>query len=349
MKRVTFTEFADQVLAERAEYIRGVPKERSRYELHVRTAPFADMPIGDIRSSHVIAWLRIMQTKRAKDRRGERTLSKATIERCSALTSVIFSEAVVRDLAESNPCNNARLKKRADESATKEPWAYLTLDEQRAVKGCQAIPEADRVAMQFAWGTGLRQGEQFNLEIRDVHVDGPEPFVFVRFGSPGLPPKSGKCRRVPLFGDGLEAAKRQLALVRDAYNPHGLLFPSRSGSRRGVGKPLGRGAKLGGRWTDPFHQHLKAAGIKKHVRWHDLRHTCFTSLVVGCWGRAWRLEEIQVMAGHSSITITQRYAHLGDDSLKVAARETFAARDPAPVKRGVLAWLRTKIGALRAA
>ncbi|MEO6575667.1 MAG: site-specific integrase, partial [Polyangiaceae bacterium] len=56
--------------------------------------------------------------------------------------------------------------------------------------------------------------------------------------------------------------------------------------------------------------------------WHDLRHTCASALVSGMWGRAWRLEEICALLGHSSITVTQRYAHLAGTALVVAAEET---------------------------
>jgi integrase len=52
------------------------------------------------------------------------------------------------------------------------------------------------------------------------------------------------------------------------------------------------------------------AGITRRVRFHDLRHTCASSLVAGWWGRAWRLEEVKAILGHGSVTMTERYAHL---------------------------------------
>ena len=44
---------------------------------------------------------------------------------------------------------------------------------------------------------------------------------------------------------------------------------------------------------------------------------------VESWGRVWTLQEVCSMLRHSSITVTRRYAHLGD-SLKRAAREQAA-------------------------
>jgi hypothetical protein len=83
------------------------------------------------------------------------------------------------------------------------------------------------------------------------------------------------------------------------------------------------------RKVDLFKRHLAAAGIaaeRRHdrqpVRWHDLRHSCASSLVAGWWGRRWTLEEVKEHLGHSSITITQRYAHLAESALQVAAAGT---------------------------
>ena len=63
-------------------------------------------------------------------------------------------------------------------------------------------------------------------------------------------------------------------------------------------------------------------GITRRVRWHDLRHTCASSLIAGWWGRRWSLEEVKGLLGHSSVKITERYAHLADSVLDVAASTT---------------------------
>ena len=51
-------------------------------------------------------------------------------------------------------------------------------------------------------------------------------------------------------------------------------------------------------------------GITRKVRFHDLRHTCASHLVMGTWGRRWSIEEVSKFLGHSDIQVTQRYAHL---------------------------------------
>ena len=59
-----------------------------------------------------------------------------------------------------------------------------------------------------------------------------------------------------------------------------------------------------------FHKVRAAAGLDE-VRIHDLRHT-FASLLVN---RGVSLYEVQTLLGHSSIQMTQRYAHLAPDLL----------------------------------
>ena len=339
MSTPTFAEFAAAVLEHRAEDgIRGIRSELNRFDLHVSTAGFASKPLAEITSVDLRDWLREMAKKDAADTRGQRKISTDTIKRSFALVSAIFTAALERDIIPHSPCNGVKVRRRADESATKEKWAFLTIEEQKTIARCKAIPFADRLAIRFAVGTGLRQGEQFNLHLRDLHTGVDDPHVFVRYGSAGKPPKSGKTRRVPLFSDALVAAR--LWLYELAYyapnNPHALAFPSPRGGRRSVGKPLGRGNVL--------RDHLAAAGITRRVRWHDLRHTAATNLVTGVLGRRWTLEEVKPFMGHSSVTISERYAHVGDDALKRAARETSFARGPsvasAPpdTERDVAAW-----------
>jgi integrase len=320
----TFSAFAAEALDIRGEDgVRGISSERNRYELHIATAAFAPMALPDIRSIHLRDWLRAMAQKDAADTRGVRKISADTIKRSFSLVSAVFAAAVERELVDSNPCIGVRVKKRADEASTREKWGWLTLDEQKLLVACQAIPSMDRLMIRFAIGTGLRQGEQCNLELTDLHIGTDSPHVFVRYGSRGrLPPKNGKTRRVPLFGDALVAAREWVAALPTyaPKNPHGLVFPTARGRHRAIGKPMGAGGKL--------KRYLTCIGVTRRVRWHDLRHTFCSNLVSGVLGRRWTLEEIRPLAGHSSIGITERYAHIGEAELVKAAEATSFAHGP---------------------
>ncbi len=327
----SFREFALLTLEERdQDGIRGIESERNRFALHIETAGFAAMPLPEIRSRHIREWLRVMSQKDAADSRGVRKICDDTIQRSLALVSSIFTVAHERELVETNQCTGVKVKKRADVRSTREKWTFLTLEEQIAIAQCNAIPYADRLAIRFAIATGLRQGEQCNLLLPDLHTAAESPRVVVRYGSfkrakGALPPKSGKIRTVPLFGDGIVAAKEWLyALPTYATdNPHRLVFPSARGTRRGVGKPLGRGPLL--------REYLKHVGIPRRVRWHDLRHTFCTNLVTGALGHVWPLVAVKEMAGHSSVTITERYAHVGQRDLVNLGAACAFSHEPKPI------------------
>lgn len=341
----TFEKVAEDVLDQRElDGIRGVAEERSVFKAHLATACFAQKPIEDVAPTDVARWLREMTAKKAKGT--THPLSRGTVQRALALASAVFVAAGPQGfgLVASNPCAGMRV--RTKESKTEEPWTFLTLAEQERIRDSRTIHDADRFAILFALGTGLRQGEQFNLELRDVHVTGEHPHVVVRFGSKAKAPKNGKIREVPLFGLALAATNAWLRLLPSfcPRNPEGLLFPTRTGSRRASSKPLGNGRFLprkGGthRYTadgalvrvakgqgthvyvDRFDLVLEAAGITRQVRWHDLRHTCASSLLSGFWGEPWTMAEVKEMLGHSAVAVTERYAHLAETALKNATRK----------------------------
>lgn len=343
----TFLKFGEQVLDERElQGIRGSGKDRKRFAGHLATAGFANKNLDKIKPADISDWIRKMGMKLANDRRGKRRLSRHTIVRCLTLASQIFDQACPqnRNIIQSNPC--AGMKVKSHEARTEEPWTFLDWEEQCAIRDCEAMPLADKLAILFAIGTGLRGGEQFNLLLQDLHCDEdePEPRVVVRYGSANKGTKSKKIRTVPLFGVALEAARAWLQLLPKfcPNNYQGLVFPFPGGSRRGEGKPLGNGKFLphpngthtlvgavpkrvvtGGthRYVDRFVTVLAMAGITRNVRWHDLRHTCASSLVSGMWGEPWTLQEVKDLLGHSSITVTERYAHLGETALKRAAKK----------------------------
>jgi integrase len=164
--------------------------------------------------------------------------------------------------------------------------------------------------------TGLRQGELYNLEKKDVHLDEQVPWLRVRFGSEDGPVKqqrNGQTRvrdlfLFPIAADLRRACSTMPKSMRNSAG--GLVFPNRFGARRYTGEPS---------WWPRI---KKLAKLPKYFRWHDLRHTCASSLVAGWWGRPWRLEEVQVYMAHSDISVTQRYAVLAPSELKRAIKRT---------------------------
>jgi integrase len=317
---VTLRTWAGRALDRRERQgLRAVKRERSRWKIHVDGDELADLPVRDIQRKDVQRWLdrRLgARTQGARAKRG-RTVSRQTVQNALTLLRSVLEDAVARGVAETNAAESVHLPRAR--GRTVEPWTYLLPEEQARL--LSVVSEPARPAVAFAIATGLRQGEQWALELADVHLEAEAPFVTVRFGAPGMPTKSGKPRRVDLLPSGVDAVRAQLDVLaamearakrkrRGPSNPHRLLFPSLRGTRRQPGAPTGWEA-----W-------VVAAGLGRPLRWHDLRHTCASSLVAGWWGRAWTLLEVRAQLGHSTVTITERYAHLAGTVTEDAARAT---------------------------
>ena len=312
--------------------IRSVATDRSRWRTHIDPWPCAAWPLRALTREDVALWRDGMLAKRVAPGNGHaatrkpRTVSRITVQNTLNLLRVVLGEAVERGLLRENPARDVRLPRA--KARAHEPWTYLTPDEQqRLVAPLPGVDHVDQLAARFAVLTGLRQGEQWALRLQDVHLDDDAPHVVVRFGAPNRPPKNGKIRVVPLLPEAvavvraaLEETPRHLGKHR---NEHGLLWPAERGGRRPVGKPTRS-------WTTM----LAAAGIvpeRRHdgrpVRWHDLRHTCASSLVAGWWGRRWSLDEVRALLGHSSPTVTARYAHMAESAIAAAAKATSTSAD----------------------
>ena len=132
--------------------------------------------------------------------------------------------------------------------------------------------------------TGVRRGELFNLAWQDVDL--ARGNLTVR----GSGAKSGRTRHVPLND---EAARVLRTWHRQAGEPDaGLVFPGKAGARLDTIKTAWSGL-------------LKAAGISA-FRWHDLRHTFASKLVMA----GVDLNTVRELLGHGDLTMTLRYAHL---------------------------------------
>lgn len=311
---ITLRAFGPGFLDQRErDQVRGIATERNRWKNLVDAHPISEVPMAQVARRDAKKWLEWLRGRRIKydqkhSRNGQK-MGRTTMQNTLNLIRKAFDVAVDEEICAANPFAGVHLPK--DKGVTHEPWTYLTPEEQTALLA--AVPEPDRLMVAFAIGTGLRQGEQWSLHWRDVDLTKSE--ITVRYGSKGQPTKSGKIRRVPLFGLALDA----IAMWWPRRSESPLVFPSRYGHHRQLGAPTHWKA-----W-------LKAAGITRNVRWHDLRHTCASSLVAGWWGRQWSLYEVREMLGHASITTTERYAHLAASALKLAASQTSYKPDVSPL------------------
>ncbi len=285
--------------------------DQSRWENHIEPHAIASMAVRAIRPGDLDDFASSLSIKKG--------LSRQTITHCLNLVHGMIKSAMRKGLVKADPfAAGVQVPK---ERRTEEPWTYAKPAEQEAILAACKGPVRHLVA--FAMATGLRAGELVTLRL----VDTSEDRIVIRYGAaPDQPTKSGKPRTVHLNALAKEALTAWLAGL-PAYtankrhpngrNPLGLTFPGRHGAYRDETHVI--------RWED-WKAILTGARITRKFRWHDLRHTCASSLVSGWWGRRWSLEEVKEVLGHEDIDTTQRYAHLASDAIASAALGTTAIR-----------------------
>lgn len=169
-----------------------------------------------------------------------------------------------------------------------------------------------RLMLMLVYSSGLRRSELLNLRIGDVDIN--RNIVFIRGGK-------GRKDRQSVMAQSLNPF---LTEYLAKYNPKFWLFEGPGNSRyseSSLRQILFRAAK--------------AAGVKKQVRLHMLRHSFATHLLES--GTSTRY--IQVLLGHESPKTTELYAHVSRFALDkiqspldqlVSTRELDATKDSTP-------------------
>jgi len=236
---------------------RGAAKNRSAWRVHVETAPFADWPLGKIKRTDVVGWVRAL-LKREAMHGGEslgRTLSRQTVVNAFNLLHRALGDAADEGHIPINVATGVKVPRvpRSDD-----PWTFLEIDEVARLLALDLRPD-QRAIFTTATYTGLRGGELWGLRWADVHLDGPRPRVVVRF-SYRRPTKTGRVREVPL----LEPARAALRAWRAGTKAIGnvLVFPAELAD--GTSGCHAEGFDAG------FPAALRRAGIERRVRFYDL-------------------------------------------------------------------------------
>jgi integrase/recombinase XerD len=150
-----------------------------------------------------------------------------------------------------------------------------------------------RVLLALSYGCGLRAGEVVRLKVK--HIDKAQRIIRVEQS------KGRKDRHVMLSPETLELL-RQWWKVRprrwdaDTALEERWLFPGRAPGRPMTTRQLGR----------LFHETAEAAGIRKPVTLHSLRHSFATHLLE----RGTDIRLIQALLGHDKLDTTARYTRV---------------------------------------
>ena len=152
------------------------------------------------------------------------------------------------------------------------------------------LPDFIRMALH----TGMRKGELFGLEWR--RVDLQAALVHLEPGNT----KTGKRRSVPLNRVARETILNRMRFRGQHAPASPWVFAHRDGQRIQDVKTA-------------FASACQRAGITD-FRIHDLRHTCAAWLV----SAGVSLAEVRDLLGHTTVKMTERYAHLAPENVRVA-------------------------------
>jgi integrase len=226
----------------------------------------------------------------------------ATLNRYKATFSAMYRYGKQRDKVQVNPVRDV-----SEHPVNNGVIRYLRPEEekrlrdvlQKAVDACGPQNERRRkrllhriYELDIALGTGMRKGEQYGLRWRDV--DFKQKIVVLR------DTKNKSSRTVPMIKDVVKAfvelrklslARKDRAVNRPNNSPNDVVF--------GIGDNK--------KWWEAA---LKQARIKD-FRWHDLRHTFCSRLAQA----GVSLKVIQEAAGHKTIGMSARYAHMDHTTL----------------------------------
>lgn len=209
-------------------------------------------------------------------------LSTVTVNRYLELLSALFTYGVKHEYLKDNVCRKVKKYKHKNYNVR-----YLTDDEEKRL--FKYLPEHLRAIVLFALMTGLRKSNILNVQRKQIDFC---------TNSINVMDNKGNAYLVIPIADKYLAKLKELCkgIDEDDY-----LFKNPA-----TELPYSDIKKA-------FHSALQKAKIK-NFRFHDLRHTFATRLVMANVP----IVTVQKLLGHKNITTTLRYAHATDESLRNA-------------------------------
>lgn len=277
--------------------------------------------LGDKKLHEITPWL--IEKWRTKRRKADRAVT--TINRDIAGLRAALGKAVEWGLLDENPLKPVKPLKtdkagivrfltKAEEKRLRDALtardrrliqARVSGNEWREKRGYKAMaaisgPYGDYMTplVLLSMNAGIRRAEALGLTWDNVNLKSRQLTVI------GATAKSSNTRHIPLNQEATDVLK----VWCDQTSKTGLVFPARDGDQLGSVKTAWAGI-------------LTAANISG-FRWHDLRHHFASRLVMaGC-----DLYVLKELLGHSTIAVTERYAHLAPEHRAAAVALLDGAR-----------------------
>lgn len=231
--------------------------------------------------------------------RAERELKETTIKRRLATVKLLFKWAAHEEMLTETPfstfAERIRLPKRLPRALDRSDRALL----RKAVETHRRMSDFDTVRtntiIHLLMETGIRVGELVAIERKDLSM--ADACVLIHG-------KGNRQRLAYIAQRSLRQALKRYLELRSAIGisaDH--LFVTSNG------RPLSTAAV-----RRELHQFARNAGLTRRVTPHMLRHTCATAwLECGL-----DIRHVQKLLGHHSISTTEIYTHVSDQSLREA-------------------------------
>lgn len=252
-----------------------------------------DVFLGDLERHHQLDLEEYWAQK--KSERTGKSLTPKSVANVQSATQTLVKWAVDKGIMTQNPFKFKKPK------TSRDHWTYWTISERDRFYS-ETFPKAPDFAdsVLFACLTGLRLGEQMALRREDICFESGIMSIRRTFDYSGRYrgeldpdgnkpyPKNGKHRYQPLSPLVVEILSRRGGRY---------FFQDLRDLKNHAAKTLRRYARL--------------AQVKE-IRWHDLRHTCASSIAM----QGHSMLAVKEWLGHSDLSMTQRYSHLSPSYLK---------------------------------
>ncbi len=282
-ENITFGDFFENYYLPWAETNKKSWKhDKQRYFKHLKNN-LGDFPLKDIDT---------FLLEQLKEKLSQ-NLAPATVKHCIVLIRQAFNKTILwQKFTGRNPTKGVTIPKLDNER-----FRFLSIDEANSLLSIlkQKAPTIHDMAFVSLY-SGLRFGEVANLTINDI--DFTSNIIYIRGGKTGS-------RHAFMTAEVADLFKRRCQNQADFNSP---IFANT------VGTKMTRVPAIFKQCVEELGLNKNATCDKDKIVFHSLRHT-FASWLAQ---RGVPLFTIQVLMGHKTIKMTERYAHLCTDHKKVA-------------------------------
>lgn len=266
----------------------------SIYRNYIKPYLIADLPIKDLKSLKVQEYY----NKLLDD-----NISTSNIKKVHKLLRQFFDYVEKEGFILKNPCINVSLPKNIKSTETiinerKTKFQYFNENEIKELLELFKDTRYYNVIL-FALGTGMRKGEILGLQWSDIDFENKEIHVVHNLSYSANISEDGKKNYITILqtpkSDNsiriIPMSNKIFNLLSSLPRKSSYVFCNDQGSHFDI------------KWTEKFwHNKLKNSSIKDK-RFHDLRHTFATMLLLN----GANLIQIKELLGHSSVKITEMY------------------------------------------